>query len=95
MRIEKGFVLSGEGPPVVNKGMWTTHIVEGIFETFEEAAAYCHSIGGELWDDEMIWVITDLSVPHRGGGKGVFRWVPVDGPGKQHGWESSSQKEEG
>ena len=91
MSDQRGFVLSAEGGPLINKNMWTTHIVEGIFDTFKEASEYCHNIGGELWDDEMIWIITDLSVRCRGGGKGVHRWVPVDGQ-KEGGWKDDGDR---
>jgi hypothetical protein len=81
------FVLSGEGPPVLSKAMWTTHIVEGVFDTFYDAVVHHHNISGELWDDEMIWVITDSSVKCRGGGKGVWRWEVNQEDPKKGEWE--------
>lgn len=50
------FVLSVEGPGYLNRGMWSTHAIKGVFSTFDEAVAAFDAV--KHAEDE-VWLVTD------------------------------------
>ncbi len=52
--MHKPFVLSVEGPGYINKGLWSTHKILGVFESRDAAIAAL----GEI-DEEDIVLLTN------------------------------------
>lgn len=51
------FVLSVEGPAVLDRCLWCTHKIVGVFESREKALEV---FKGQVIDEFSIWILTDV-----------------------------------
>jgi hypothetical protein len=60
------FVLTAEGPAQLNKALWSTHVVLGVFDTSEEAIAYAEKQGFDEEESENVVLLTEIKEKHLG-----------------------------
>jgi hypothetical protein len=54
------FVLSVEGPGFMDRGNWSTHVIVGTFNTYDDAVDFFKTQPEDDRTDEDIWLLTDM-----------------------------------